>query len=69
MEHSIREEIANAISHGINCLLSIGALAALILFRQYGDAWHIVSVSIFGACINFIISMLHTSPQHYLQAG
>ncbi|MCY7477970.1 hemolysin D, partial [Paenibacillus larvae] len=50
MEYSIREEIANAISHGIGVLLSIGALAALLFYSvQYGDAWHIVSVSIFGA--------------------
>ncbi|MDR5597959.1 PAQR family membrane homeostasis protein TrhA [Paenibacillus larvae] len=52
MEYSIREEIANAISHGIGVLLSIGALAALIFYSvQYGDAWHIVSVSIFGASL------------------
>ncbi|MDE5137575.1 hemolysin III family protein, partial [Paenibacillus larvae subsp. larvae] len=52
MEYSIREEIANAISHGIGVLLSIGALAALLFYSvQYGDAWHIVSVSIFGASL------------------
>ncbi|MDT2249507.1 hypothetical protein P7H16_24920 [Paenibacillus larvae] len=34
MEYSIRmKKLPNAIGHGIGVLLSIGALAALILFR------------------------------------
>jgi len=50
--YSIGEEIANAISHGIGALLSIAGLAVLVSYAAlYGDAWHIVSTSIFGATL------------------
>lgn len=52
MEYSLREEIANAISHGIGVLLSIAALVVLIVFSaKYGDAWHVVSFTIFGVSL------------------
>ncbi|GAE48223.1 membrane protein hemolysin III homolog [Mesobacillus boroniphilus JCM 21738] len=44
-----REEIANAIIHGIGGLLSIAALVILIVFASlYGTAWHVVSFTLFG---------------------
>ena len=47
---SLREEIANSITHGIGLLLSISGLVLLVVFACLrGDAWHIVSFSIFGA--------------------
>jgi hemolysin III len=50
--YSIGEEIANAITHGIGALLSIAGLAVLVSFAAlYGDAWHVVSTSIFGATL------------------
>ena len=50
--YSVREEIANAITHGIGALLSIAGLAVLVSFAAlYGDAWHVVSTSIFGATL------------------
>lgn len=43
------EEIANSITHGIGALLSIAALVLLIVFSSlYGNAWHIVSFTLFG---------------------
>ncbi|MCY8360875.1 hemolysin III family protein, partial [Bacillus inaquosorum] len=46
---TIKEEIANAITHGIGVLLSIPALVFLIIFAaNYGSAWDIVSFTIFG---------------------
>lgn len=49
MTYSLKEEIANAITHGIGILLSIPALVLLIVFAsKYGTVWHIVSFSIFG---------------------
>lgn len=46
---TIKEEIANAITHGIGVLLSIPALVFLIIFAaHYGSAWDIVSFTIFG---------------------
>ena len=50
--YSIGEEIANAVTHGIGALLSVAGLAVLVSFAAlYGDAWHIVSTSIFGSTL------------------
>ncbi|ALC87736.1 hemolysin D [Bacillus sp. FJAT-22090] len=47
---SKREEIANAIIHGIGALLSIAALVILIVSSvSKGTAWHVVSFTLFGA--------------------
>jgi hemolysin III len=67
MQYSIREEIANAISHGIGALLSIVALILLIVQANlYGDPWHIISFSIYGASmvILYLCSTLLHSIQH-----
>jgi hemolysin III len=50
--YSVAEEIANAISHGIGAVLSIAGLAILVAFATlYGDVWHIISSSIYGATL------------------
>ena len=50
--YSTGEEIANSITHGIGVLLSIAGLAVLVNFSTTrGDAWHIVSCSIYGATL------------------
>ena len=47
-----REEIANAITHGIGALMAIAALVILTIFSILkGTAWHVVSFSIFGATL------------------
>lgn len=52
MEYSHKEEIANAISHGVGVLLSIAALVILVVHAAlYGDAWHVVSFAIFGSSL------------------
>ncbi len=52
MEYSLKEEIANAVSHGIGVLLSIAALVLLIVFSvKYGDIWHVVSFTVFGVSL------------------
>ncbi|GIO41779.1 PAQR family membrane homeostasis protein TrhA [Paenibacillus apis] len=44
-----REEVANAITHGIGALLSVAALVLLIVFSSIkGTAWHVVSFTIYG---------------------
>ncbi len=46
------EEIANSITHGVGLLLSIAGLVALvILAAKKGSAWHVVSVSVYGATL------------------
>lgn len=43
------EEIANWVTHGLGLVLSIAGLTLLIVFSsQRGDAWHVVSFTVFG---------------------
>ncbi|RWZ60776.1 hemolysin D [Halobacillus fulvus] len=62
-----REEIANAITHGIGALLSIAMLVLLIVFASIqGNAWHIVSVSIYGATMLLLYvssTLVHSFPE------
>lgn len=59
---TLGEEIFNSITHGIGALLSIAALVILVVTAtMYGDAWHIVSFTIFG--VSLII--LYTSSTLY----
>ena len=47
-----REEIANAITHGLGAFLAIAALILLIVFAAIkGTALHVVSFSIFGTTL------------------
>ncbi|WP_100373501.1 PAQR family membrane homeostasis protein TrhA [Bacillus sp. FJAT-45037] len=61
------EEIANAITHGIGILLSIVGLVLLIVYSSlYGNAWHVVSFTIFGVTmllLYFSSTMLHALPK------
>lgn len=66
--YSKGEEIANAITHGIGVLLSVAALVLLIVYSSlYGNAWHIVSFTIFGTTM----LLLYTSSTmvHSLRKG
>ncbi len=48
------EEVANGITHGIGALLSIAGLVVMLDFASsYGNIWHLVSCSIFGATLIF----------------
>lgn len=52
--YSLKEEIANSITHGLGALLAIGGLAVLISFASLrGNAWHIATCSIFGGTLVF----------------
>ncbi|WFR61852.1 hemolysin III family protein [Paenibacillus amylolyticus] len=47
--YSRREEVANAVTHGIGAALSVAALVILIVFSSMkGTAWHVVSFTIYG---------------------
>ena len=61
---SMGEEIANSIIHGIGIALSITALVLLVVFSsQRGNAWQIVSFSIYGTTlvILYLFSTLYHS--------
>jgi hemolysin III len=50
--YSVGEEIANSITHAAGVVLAIAGLAVLVAYAAlYGDAWHIVACSIFGAAL------------------
>ncbi len=50
--YSVGEEIFSSVTHGIGALLSIvGLVMLIVLAALYGDAWHIVSFSIFGGTL------------------
>ncbi len=54
------EEIFNSITHGIGTLLSIAGLVILAVFATLkGNAWHVVSFSIFGASL-FLLYLFST---------
>lgn len=60
------EEIANAVTHGIGTLLAIAALVILIVFSAiYGDAWYVVSFTIFGSSL--VILYLFSTLYHSIQ--
>lgn len=49
---NVREEIANAITHGLGALLSIAALVVLVVMASFhGTAWHITGFAIFGGAM------------------
>ena len=48
----VREEIANALSHGIGLGLALAGLAVLVvLTSEHGGAWRIWSASVYGATL------------------
>ncbi|MCA1012595.1 PAQR family membrane homeostasis protein TrhA [Halobacillus halophilus] len=63
---SRREEIANAITHGIGAVLSVGMLVMLVVFASLeGNAWHVVSVSIYGVTMLMLFvssTLVHSFP-------
>jgi len=65
--YSKREEIANAITHGLGTLLSIAGLVILIVFAsREGTAWHVVSFTIFGVTMLLLYTastLVHSFPE------
>ncbi|MGG4341692.1 PAQR family membrane homeostasis protein TrhA [Paenibacillus lautus] len=63
-----REEIANAITHGIGAALSVAALVLLIVFSSLkGNAWHVVSFTIYGSTM--LLLYLSSTLVHGLRDG
>lgn len=66
--YSRREEVANAITHGIGTVLSIAALVLLVVFASLkGTAWHVVSFSIYGTTM--LLLYLNSTLVHSLREG
>jgi len=64
--YSPGEEIANSVTHGVGTVLSIAGLAVLATFASlYGNAWHIVACSLFGATL--VLSYTTSTLYHSIQ--
>jgi len=62
------EDLANAYSHLLGALLSVAALALLVVFAAVrGNAWHIVTFAIFGT--SMIILYSSSAIAHWLPEG
>jgi hemolysin III len=63
---TLGEEIANAISHGLGCLMAVAALPILVVSAyRHGSAMNIVSVSVFAATmilLYFVSTLYHALP-------
>jgi hemolysin III len=65
--YSFREEVANAVTHGIGALLSIAGLVALVVISvSSGDKWMIVSSSVYGSTL--ILMFLASTFYHSIPA-
>ncbi|BBH21667.1 hemolysin III [Paenibacillus baekrokdamisoli] len=62
-----REEVANAITHGIGAVLSVAALVLLIVFATIkGNASHVVSFTIYGTMMLLLYissTLVHSFPE------
>jgi hemolysin III len=53
--YSLREDFANSITHGAGIILSIVGMCVLIALASiYGNAWHVVSCTIYGSTLVFL---------------
>ncbi|KAA6455188.1 PAQR family membrane homeostasis protein TrhA [Bacillus atrophaeus] len=63
---TIKEEIANAVTHGLGVLLSIPAIVYLVIFAaNYGTVRDIVSFSVFG--VSMLLLYLSSTLLHSIQ--
>jgi hemolysin III len=66
-KYTIGEEIANSITHGLGAIFSVAGLSVLVtLAAIYGDAYRVVSFSIYGATmiIMYLASTFYHSFTH-----
>ncbi|MDA0812896.1 MAG: hemolysin III family protein, partial [Verrucomicrobia bacterium] len=60
----MRNEIANTVTHGIGLALSVAGIALLLFLAiSKGDARHIASFGVFGACLvaTYAVSTIYHS--------
>ncbi|WP_160036460.1 PAQR family membrane homeostasis protein TrhA [Paenibacillus sp. An7] len=63
-----REEVVNAVTHGIGAVLSVAALVLLIAAASInGTAWHVVSFTIYG--ISMLLLYFNSTMVHALKEG
>lgn len=66
-EHSLGEEIANSITHGVGALFSVAALTILLVYAMMSeDPWVITGVTVFGSSLVLMYlasTLYHAFPQ------
>ncbi|WP_224996697.1 hemolysin III family protein [Cesiribacter sp. SM1] len=65
--HQLKEEIANALTHGIGILAgAVGGAVLITLAALYGDVWQIISAAVFVAALVLLYtaSTLYHAIQH-----
>ncbi|MBT2749444.1 MULTISPECIES: hemolysin III family protein [unclassified Lysobacter] len=71
-KHSIREEIANALTHGLGATAALaGGSVMITLAALYGDAWQLGSAIVFGISLLllYLASTLYHAIQHPVVKG
>lgn len=59
-------EIANSVTHGIGALLAVAGLVLLVVYAaMHGNAWHVVSFSIYGSTL--VLMYLASTLYHSIQ--
>lgn len=69
---AIREEIANALTHGLGATAALAGGAVLItLAAIHGDRWQLIGAIVFGACLLllYLASTLYHAIQHPVIKG
>ncbi|NGZ75539.1 PAQR family membrane homeostasis protein TrhA [Saccharibacillus alkalitolerans] len=65
--YSRKEEVANAVTHGIGAALSVAALVLLIVFASTkGTAWHVASFTVYGITMLLLYmssTLVHSFPE------
>ncbi|MEA3558787.1 MAG: hemolysin III family protein [Candidatus Thermoplasmatota archaeon] len=66
VSYTIREEIANSITHGVGWALAIAGLVLLVVFSSLdGDPWLITSCTIFG--VGLVLMYTNSTMYHAIQ--
>lgn len=66
--YSRKEEVANAVTHGIGAALSIAALVILIVFATLkGSPWHVVSFTVYG--VSMLLLYISSTLVHGFRDG
>ncbi len=53
--YNFKEELMNSLTHGLGFLLSVAALLTLVVLAyENGNAWHITSLSVYGASLTLL---------------
>ncbi|TFB14089.1 hemolysin III family protein [Filobacillus milosensis] len=67
-QYTRKEEAVNALTHGLGAALAIAGLVILIVYSTiHGNAWHIVSVTVYGTTM--LIMYLSSTIVHSLKDG